>query len=401
MFSKLGRYYKGRVYIKARGERLSEFINEALKDNVVFYNTRRLPDSFTAEVNIDDFSRLRRAAKSTGVEIRIRAKYGFPFVAVRWRKRKGLLVGLFLIFAAITILSQFVLSVTVEGNSRVPAEEIMAEAQKLGVKKWVVKRELDLDRLSKQLQENIPDIVWVTMEERGTNINIKVVEKTVPQKLMFKGDLIAAKTGVVEDIMVIQGEPLVHEGEMVKAGQVLIKATGGMKEYSFDVSGQSGASKESTINVPVAKGFVRGRVWYSSEKKVPLTEDIPRETGKTANGWGIKINDRVIMITNLESPFDNTVKETKSYNLPGWRNWRFPVEIINIHYKEIQTIHVKRTISEARQLAETLAREELKEKITPGAKVLREKVRIMSSGKGVEHIRVEAETYEELAVYKQ
>ena len=400
MFSKLTRYYKGRVYIKVQGDQLPDFMNRALKEEIVFYNAKKASDSFIAEVNIEDFSRLRKAARESEVRISIRAKYGFPFVAVRWRKRKGLLVGLFIIFATLTVLAQFVLSVSVEGNNRVPSEVIVAEAEKLGVKQWRLKSQLDLDGSSKQLQENLSDIAWATMEERGTNITIRVVEKTLPEKVIYKGDLIAAKTGYVEEIMVIQGQPAVKEGELVEAGQVLIKAAGGMVEYSYDMEGNR-QSQENVVNAPAAKGFVRGKVWYSVQRKILLEEKLTEKTGKTANGWGIKVRDRVIMITNQNSPYAESDKEIQSYKLATWRNWDFPVEIIKTQYEQKQVIDVKRTVPEAREYAEIQAREELYKEIPQDVKVLNDRVRILTSVDGTEVLRVEVETYEELAKYRE
>lgn len=400
MFSKVFRYCRGRVYIKAQGEKLSAFINEAIRDGIVFYHAKRMSDSFTAQINIEDFSRLRRAARAADIKLSIRAKYGFPFVAHRWRKRKGLIAGLFIIFTALTILSQFVLSVSVEGNSRIPEGIIISEAEKLGVKQWVLKKQLNLEELSKQLQENNPDLVWVTMEERGTNIRIRLVEKTLPQKVVYQGDLIAAKSGLVEEVIVIQGQPAVKEGQMVNAGQILIKAEGSMVEYSFDADGHD-AFQENIVNAPAAKGFVRGRVWYSADIEVPLEEDIVEKTGKSAVGWGIKIGNRVIMITNQHTPYADSAEETHTYVLPSWRNWSFPVEIIKKYYEEKHTVHVIRTVTEARELAESRAREELQKKIPEDAEILQNRVRILSSVIGVEHIRIEIETHEELAVYRQ
>ena len=399
MFNKVFRYYRGRVYIRVRGEDLAEFINQALAAGIVFYNGRKLPDAFIAEVSTRDFRRLRQAAKKSGIKLNIRAKYGFPFVARRWQKRKGLIIGLFIIFVALTVLSQYVISITVEGNERLSEQQILSEAEKLGVKKWVLKSRLDLDTLSKELQESMNDLAWVAMDERGTNIKIRVVEKTLPQKVIFQGDLIAAKTGYVEDVIVIQGQPIVNEGQMVKKGQVLIKAAGGMTEYSFDMNDNT--TSQSKVDAPAAKGFVRGRVWYSIEQKVPLVEEKIEESGKTANGWGIKTKDGVIMITNQESPYPMSTNESQSYALPAWRNWRLPVEIVKVRYEEIHKVTYKRTVEEARKLAEAQAREALKKEIPSEAKVLKDQVLILSSQKGVEHIRIEVETFEELATYRE
>lgn len=400
MFSKIARYCKGRIYVKAQGERTAEFINQALKDGIAFYNARKTPDYFIAEVSTEDFRRLRSAAKKGRIKLKLQAKYGFPFVALRWQKRKGLVIGAFLIFVALTVLSQFVISISVEGNNRVSSEKIIAEAEELGLRKWVLKNSIDLDELSKQLQEGNEDIIWATMEERGTNIRIRVVEKTLPQRVLYQGDLIAAKTGFVDDVIVIQGIVAVKEGELVKEGQILIRAAGGMTEYSYDVGGKAD-TKENAIDAPAAKGFVRGRVWYSAQEKVTLQEDLIEKTGKSANGWGIKIKDRVIMITNQKSPYPKSIQESHIIALPGWRNWRFPVEIIKVQYEETQIVHVERTLSEARVHAEAEAREKLKKEIKPDAKILQDKVRVLSNEKGVEYIRVELEIFEELAVYRQ
>ncbi len=237
------------------------------------------------------------------------------------------------------------------------------------------------------------------MEERGTNIRIRVVEKTLPEKVIYKGDLVAGKDGYVEEIIVIQGQPAVKEGQLVEAGQVLIKAAGGMVEYSYDMDKND--SKENIVSAPAAKGFVRGKVWYSAEKKVLLEEDITEKTGRSVNGWGIKIRDRVIMITNQTSPYADADKETQSYKLLAWRNWDFPVEIIKIHYEQKETTHVQRKVAEAREHAENQAREELQKEIPQNAKILQDRVRILTNVDGNEILRVEVETFEELAVYKE
>lgn len=399
MLGNIIRYYKGRVSIQAKGGDLEKFINKAIHDGIVFFNGRKLKDAFTGEVNARDFRRLRKAAKDAHIKLTIRGKFGFPFVQLRWQKRKGLILGLFIIFSGLVALSQFVLSVSVEGNNKVKTEKIVAEAEKLGVKPWNLKNNIDFALVTKQLQEKIPDLIWVTMEERGTNIRIRVVEKTLPEKVVYKGDLIAGKTGFVDAVILIQGQALVHEGQTVKKGQVLIKAAGGMTEYVFDVTGKA-VARQTKVDAPAAKGFVRGRVWYSAQKEIGMKEDRTEKTGRIANGWGIKIKDRVIMITNQESPYSASTQESQTYALPAWRNWRFPVEIIKTSYEETQIVHVERSLPEARKLAEKLAREELNDTIPKDAKVLREKIRILTSEKGVEYLRFECETFEELAVYR-
>ena len=81
---------------------------------------------------------------------------------------------------------------------------------------------MDLNQIAKALQEQLPDAAWIGVERRGTDVKIKISEKIRPSIPKEAGNLVASHAGLVKEIMVIQGIPQVHEGEIVRAGQVLI-----------------------------------------------------------------------------------------------------------------------------------------------------------------------------------
>lgn len=395
MFDQLRAYWHGRVFFLARGEALPRFLNEVLKDGVVLYHTQKSERGMRAQIKIADFQHLRRAARVTHTGIKIMAKYGWPFVAARWWRRKGLLAGIAVIALALTVLSQLVLSISVSGNHKVPSSEIFMRAEKLGLKTWTYSKNMDLNQIAKALQEQMPDTAWVGVEQDGTHVEIKIVEKVNPIIPKEAGNLVASRAGLVKEIMVIQGTPQVHEGETVRAGQVLITQAPNPGVQATPSTSHS----KPTPPASAAKGFVRGRVWYSAEAKVPLIEDKVEESGHVATGWGIKFGSRVIMVTTPDSPFQEANKEVLRHSLPSWRNWRFPVEVITIKYKELRTVHLERTSTEARQQAEQMAREEAYKKMTPGVDIVEETVRVLPNSPGAERVRVEVETYEDLAVY--
>ncbi|GAB6173339.1 sporulation protein YqfD [Paradesulfitobacterium aromaticivorans] len=389
MVNKARSFIYGQVYFLAQGNDISGFINEAVRDKVVLFNAQRSERGLKARVKLEDFRKLRRAARTSHSRVRINAKYGLPFILRRWWRRKGLLAGLAIIVIAVSILSQMVLSITVSGNKNLSADTVIKQAETLGLKKWVWHKNLDLNALSKVLQEQTPDAAWIGIERTGTHVEINIVEKIRPVVPSQAGNLIAAKAGLIREIMVIQGVPQVHEGETVRAGQVLIVQGPIPAGPGIPASAQNSA----------AKGFVRGRVWYTAEGKVPLVESKVEESGQTAIGWGIKFGSRVIMVTTPQSPYAQADKEVGSRPVLAWRNWRFPVELISVKYKELVQNNYERAALEARQEAEEHARAEVYAKITPGAKVVEEAVKVLPAGSGVERVRIEVETYEDLAVY--
>ncbi|MDP4127597.1 MAG: sporulation protein YqfD, partial [Bacillota bacterium] len=265
--------------------------------------------------------------------------------------------------------------------------------EKLGLKTWAYSKRLDLNQIAKALQEQLPDAAWIGIERNGTSIKIKISEKIRPSIPKEAGNLVANHAGLVKEIMVIQGTPQVHEGEIVRAGQVLITQVA-----NPSLQGKSNTSN-SIPQVSTARGFVRGRVWYSSEKQIPLVEDKVEESGKVATGWGIKFGSSVIMVTTQDSPYERANKEVTSPFSLSWRNWSFPVEVIKVSYKELHDVHQERSIDEARHLAEQAARTEVQGKITPMVPIVAESVKVLPSNSGAERVRVEVETYEDLAVY--
>jgi similar to stage IV sporulation protein len=403
MFERLRIFWQGRIFFLARGEQLASFLNLVLKDGVVVYHTQKSERGMRAQVKLTDFRRMRRAARRTHTRVHIMAKYGWPFIAARWWRRKGLLTGIAIIALVLTILSQLVLSISVTGNQNVVATEVLERAEKLGLKTYAYSKDLDLNQIAKTLQEQLPDAAWIGVERNGTNILIKISEKRRPTIPEEAGNLVATHAGIVKEIMVIQGIAQVHEGETVRAGQVLITQALNPGVPSTPVTPNATPNNSKSVKptppTSIARGFVRARVWYSADKQVPLVEDKVEESGKFATGWGIKFGSRVIMVTTPDSPFEKDNTEVTSHSLKPWRNWRFPVEVIRVKYKELKNVHFERSIAEARQLAEEAARTEVQKKMTPGVLVVVENVKILPNNSGAERVRVEVETYEDLAVY--
>ncbi|MCB8814231.1 sporulation protein YqfD [Desulfosporosinus shakirovi] len=388
MFEWLRTFWHGRILFLARGEQLARFVNLVSRDGIVLYHTQKSERGMRAQIKLADFRRLRKAARQTRTRVHIVAKYGWPFVAARWWRRKGLLLGILIIASVLTILSQLVLSISVSGNKNLMTPEVLERAENLGLKTWVYSKELNLNGIAKTLQEQLPDAAWIGIERHGTNIEIKVSEKIRPSIPNEAGNLVASRAGIVKEIMVIEGTPLVHEGETVRAGQVLIKSPENNQSTSKD-----------TPPVSVARGFVRARVWYSAEAQIPLIEDKVEESGRVATGRGIKFGSRVIMLTIQNSPFEQSRQEEISQSLKLWRNWRFPVEGIRVNHIELRNLHIERSVDEARQLAEQAARAEVRKKITLGVPIVLETVKVLSNNSDSERVRVEVETYEDLAVY--
>src|SRR5690606_16372968 len=96
-------------------------------------------------------------------------------------------MGLVLFILGIYVLTQLVWHVEVEGNERIPYDDIIAVAEQQGIHPFQWKFKLDEPEvLSRTLTHSLPGAAWVGVEIKGTRIRIKVVEQTlpVPKQLM-------------------------------------------------------------------------------------------------------------------------------------------------------------------------------------------------------------------------
>jgi similar to stage IV sporulation protein len=231
------------------------------------------------------------------------------------------------------------------------------------------------------MKEKLPLAAWVGVSVHGTRVVIEIVEKVEkPAPKAGKGNLTAAKSGLVTDVLVIKGTSQIQEGQTVKSGQTLILADNG----------------------PVAQGFVRARIWNSGTGIAKLKEEGVKETGNTSDSLRIKIGTKVIILTGKQSPFKLYKEEQSSKSLPQWRNIRIPVEIITVHYREIAPYKREMSREEALNEAKEMAKADIAAKIPPDVKVISKKETLFpSKDPNLVKFMIDVETLEDIAVHTE
>ena len=125
--------------------------------------------------------------------------------------------------------------VTVDGNDRIEASDVLQAAAKQGIHKYQWKFKLaKSEELSRAIQQELPGAAWVGVDIRGTHITIKVVEATIPDRGPLKNprNIVAAKSALVTEIQSVKGRPMVKPNTYVRKGAVLISGTIGDERRS-------------------------------------------------------------------------------------------------------------------------------------------------------------------------
>ena len=216
-------YLQGYLEISVTGAEIERLLNLAVSRGLHFWDLRRFQSKAYLKILVSDFKALRALVRISRCKVRIERKVGLPFWVAKGRRRKGLIAGALLFCLFLYFFSSFIWFIKIEGLEQLSEEEVLALADELGVRPGVLKSSLDFRHLENQLVLKDARIAWVGFSLKGSLLQIEVVESiNRAQTEESPADLIASKDGLVEEILVLNGEARVEPGEVVERGQVLI-----------------------------------------------------------------------------------------------------------------------------------------------------------------------------------
>ncbi|GEA16478.1 sporulation protein YqfD [Moorella sp. E308F] len=400
-------YVEGYLVLTISGDDPEGFLNLALARNISFWDiTINRNGSIQAKMKAGEYRALRSLARQSHCRVRIVDKRGWPFFSRRLRGRQVLLLGSIFFLLAIYLLSTFIWVVEVRPESgplrRVTPAQVLAAARAEGLKPGARKSALDIRVLEHALERRLPQVAWVGIRFQGTRAEITVVEKAAPpgeEASDRPASIIAAKDGVIKDILVINGEGRVKAGDTVRQGEILI--SGLILPPPPEKKPGEAASPEQPLSPPRlvrARGIVRARVWYEGEKEISRRQVQEVPTGRQQTTIMVQVPGHRYILKGPERPsYTNYRKENKVMALPSWRNFTLPVELIITTYYEVQVRYRQLSFEDAVRAAGEQALAELKEKLPPGAGITGQKIVPLSKPEDeVVRVRAWVETEEDI-----
>lgn len=332
-------YLRGHVKIEVKGSEIERLINELILSEIKIWNAQRVSDgSVEFHIHLNDFFKLRPFLKKTGSRMSVVKRYGAPFFLNKFLKRKFFISGIALFLIGIFILSTMIWNIEVVGNEEMNTEQILEEAEKLGIHKYQFKFKMDdLDVISKELTRNLPESSWIGVTMKGTKIQIKVVESTIPEEmpLLNPRNLIASSDAVITEIFAERGIPQVKINHRVKKGDILISGILG---------------DEQNQEIVVAKGEVRGLVWYEYNVKVPLKQEVKVYTGSVVDRKYLVFGNRAIKIMGFGNLGFENFENKLSKHMLGWREYPLHIGWMDEKVLESDVLERELSMEEARSV---------------------------------------------------
>ena len=207
MFKKFFKFLYGYVIIKVYGKGAERFINICLRRNIDVWNIKPFDDGIEMCIYIKDFFHIRQVRKKSNVKIKISQRRGIKHLMQLYRKRYLFLIGFALCIIFFAVSAQFIWD-------------------SIGIKSGALKAKLPDGMESKAAIINNNDhIAWAWVYIEGAKARVEIYEQIIPPNIVDKDtpcDIVAACDGIINHMVVKNGEEVLNDGDAVKTGDVIV-----------------------------------------------------------------------------------------------------------------------------------------------------------------------------------
>jgi sporulation protein YqfD len=362
-------WIRGYVVITIFGSGKEQFLNLALQQNMDIYDVewREGEEPFiVAKADYHDLGGLRKIAHKTGCRFKLGRRKGLPFFYRYLKKRKMLAVGLVIFCIGLYVLSGFVWFIKVTPQEHIKyldENQVIAQAEKYGIKKGVWGRNLNFDAVQKQLMIDIPELSWVSIERRGTLINFNVAERdiwTEEEENATVGAIWANRTALIEEVLIKHGQPMVETGQLVQKGALLV----------------------SPLADGRADAIIRGRVWYEGYGECAVSQSMDVASGEEKkhiyllrpNAEGVEASRLKLWGWYKENGEVKEKVERATVQPRLFADFRLPFSFLVETITPVETVSLENTEAEAKAKALSAARQSLRQQIGENNQLVEETV---------------------------
>lgn len=362
---KLWNYLKGYVIIRIKGLSLERLLNLALANDIYLWNVKRFSHiELGATVSVNGYKNLDILVKKLGCKVEIIERKGLPFLLAYLRKRKMILIGLFIFIIIITFLSSMVWEISIIGGDQVPHDELIYLLESHNYKIARFKRTFDKEKIESLIINEYDFITFLDTEISGVKFLITIKEEDLPPEKIDKSypaNIIARKKGLIKKIVARKGKALVNKGEIVEAGDLLI-------------TGLMDSDLSDEIHLVHAEGEVLAQTRYISTKEENIIEFEEKETGNIYKQRGIKIGNKGVRFLVGEIPFKNYIEEVEEKSIVKFKAFKLPIKLVTNIFKEVELKEIKRDIEYLKNKSHIMAIDDINQELADDSEIISKEI---------------------------
>jgi similar to stage IV sporulation protein len=391
MANKFSDQLGGFISLCLKGNNLEKIINLALARGIYIWDIKRDGNHIYLKVRTSGYEAFKSIADEHHYELQILQRQGLPFYKTVMKRRMGLIGGGVLLILVLYLMSSFVWFVQVSGNNKVDRNRILLTAARYGVYVGAAKWDFSRTEVEEAMLRELSEIAYIQCDIKGVKANIKVVEKILPDlNVELPCHMIAARDGVVEDLLVLDGQATVKKGDVVAKGDILISG------IVLPPAHKTGEGTPPTQAAPYhvrARGQVKARTWYEGYGECKLKTEEKVFSGKEITKIYLeRLGKQFIIKGRGENPFAIFEQSEKVWHSP-LGNW----SIYKVKIKEQTIKTTELSEKEAVEIAREKALKLLHQQMNASLKTSDSHMNILSSpSDSIVRIKVSVESIEDI-----
>ena len=264
MFESVVWYLKGYVRVRVTGASPERFLNACRYKNIYIWNLKRVHGAYEMNLTMDGFLRLKDIVRKTDTTVVIIRRSGLPFLLHKYRKRYLLTFGMFLCIILVLKMSGYIWSVDIKGNYSYTEETLKRFLASEDIKEGMKKKNVDCQKIVQGLRKKYEKIIWVSASVDGCRLVVEIKENEDgvsedTKKEEKNTDIVALTDCTVIQVVTRSGVPVVHPGEQVKKGAVLISGQIPICNDAKEITGYKLCNSDADIigetNIPYQKAI--------------------------------------------------------------------------------------------------------------------------------------------------
>lgn len=368
-------YLKGYLNVEITSNEPERFFNICNAKSIIIYNIHVCKNTYIFDIGIDDFYKLKSIVKKTKTKVRILKKKGYPFFVSKNKKRKTFFAGIILFVLIIQILSVFVWDIHFEGMYTYTEDAMLKYLAEKNIKQGVLKSDIDCDEIEKLLRKDFLDITWVSVSLDGTRLKIHIKENSdydiIAEKDYNMSDIVAKKDGRIVSIITRSGTPLVKQGDIVKANDILVSGNVVVKDEYGELIKQEYGNADADILAEIVYNYI---------DELPIRREIKKYSGKKKESFGISVLDKKIFLFSSKVKYDYFERTVSQKQLKIGEDLYLPIYFYEISYDEYTSKFIKYTKEEAENILQKNIDYFFEELIEKGVQIIENNVTIRREG---------------------
>ena len=223
-----------KIYDRLRGTARAEIcgafpeavLNACALGSVVLWGLECV-NEYTIRVSVheNELDALRAAAQEGMCELSVLEKTGGSKNRAFIVRRAWLLISALAVALLLAASSLFIWQIDIRGCRTLTEGQVLRALSDCGVSRGCFWPSLSADLVRSRMMTLLPQIGWMTVNVSGSRAIVLVSEREEKPEIYLESaaaDIVAGRTGIVTQLSVLSGRPLVSPGQSVLEGETLV-----------------------------------------------------------------------------------------------------------------------------------------------------------------------------------